>query len=37
MGTGAVFTGEAVDVSMACAVSIVRAGDSLLEQVHVCV
>jgi uracil phosphoribosyltransferase len=33
MGTGATFTGEAVDISNACAVSIVRAGDSLLEQV----
>ena len=33
MGTGATFAGEAIDISNACAVSIVRAGDSLLEQV----
>jgi len=36
MGTGATFVGEEIDISKACAVSIVRAGDSLLESVRAC-
>jgi uracil phosphoribosyltransferase len=36
MGTGASFIGEEIDISNACAVSVVRAGDSLLEAVRAC-
>ena len=36
MGTGAAYEGEEVDTDNVCAVSIVRAGDSLLEAVRFC-
>jgi uracil phosphoribosyltransferase len=36
MGTGAAFAGVEVDVANTCAVSVVRAGDSLLEAVRAC-
>jgi uracil phosphoribosyltransferase len=36
MGTGAAYEGEEVDMDNVCAVSIVRAGDSLLEAVRFC-
>jgi len=36
MGTNAAYTGEEIDVSKVCAVSVVRAGDSLLEAVRAC-
>ena len=36
MGTGASYIGEEVDMDNVCAVSIVRAGDSLLEAVRFC-
>mmetsp|Transcript_34970 Transcript_34970/g.45092 ORF Transcript_34970/g.45092 Transcript_34970/m.45092 type:complete len:161 (-) Transcript_34970:704-1186(-) len=36
MGTGMIYQGEEIDISNACAVSVVRAGDSLLEAVRSC-
>jgi uracil phosphoribosyltransferase len=36
MGTGADFAGVEIDIANSCAVSVVRAGDSLLEAVRAC-